>query len=108
MRDDERRIAEMLIRSALDSAREVALFDEEGLIVKSNRLRPIMNELGTSDIQQVLIYQDEAYEEGKNHFGTVTLVFGNEPGVLMSDTSTGKEFLEFLKSIEVYQASFEE
>lgn len=108
MRNDERKIATKLIDAALNSGREVAIFDEEGLVVKSNRRKPLLEQLGGTDVQQIIIYREEGYEEGLSHFGTVTLVYGNEPGVLMSDTSTGKEFLAFLGPIEEYQEKFAE
>src|SRR5690606_724210 len=109
MREDERKIATRLLKDGLARGWRAAIHDEEGLAVAGRKLELLVLELGATDGQQVLFYEDHMGDPQDNGpcVGTVSLVYGNEPGVLMSDSGGTKEFDEFLASIEAYQERFQ-
>ena len=109
MRDDERKIATRVLRDAVAQGWRIALHDEEGLVLSGRRVEPFMLEIGSSEVQQLLFYEDHIGDPQDNGpcVGTVTMVFGNEPGVLLSDSSESPVFSAFLAPIEAYAETFQ-
>ena len=112
MREDELKIAKFLLEHVTKEGHCVALFDEEGFVVKSFDPKHLLGNIGDTEVQQIMIYTIDHGAEPEDHFGTVSLVFGNEPGVLLSDYGSSgppqEAFEKLMAPVFEYAQTFEE
>jgi hypothetical protein len=86
MRDHERQVIEALIKSALAAGYALSVNDgEDETVTQSTDESEVMGALCTTDEDYLIIYRDGA------RIGHVYLVYGNEPGVVMSDNTDSAE-----------------
>ena len=97
----EKAIITKLVDHALAAEYFISVWDgEEFAITKSRDRKSVLESIGATECE-ALVFHDVA----DKHLGQVTLIYGNEPGVVMADYSMSLE--EFLIPINAYAATFE-
>jgi hypothetical protein len=82
MRSDEKRIARQVVADLLQAGFALSVYDGEEYTVRRSRDAAVIQAaLGTTDEDRI-----DAYDGG-----TVWLIYGNEPGVLIADYSLALE-----------------
>lgn len=101
MEKSERLIIERLIREALAAGYTLSVFDgEETTVEESTDSQVVFDALATTDYDVLTLHRPDGTS------GTISLVYGNEPGVVISDYNVSLE--AFLAPIEAYAETFDE
>jgi hypothetical protein len=88
MSSDEARIARRCIADLLAAGYEISVYDGEEIVLRrSTGPKAIFATLGTTDEDHLIAYRPGE----KPRAGSVWLVYGNEPGVLLADYSCALE-----------------
>lgn len=104
MRDDERQIADKLITDALTEGLTVSVHDGEATpLVRSTDKPAILDALASTDSDRLVLQTADGVR-----FGVVLLVYGNEPGVLISDHTDTPHMNALLKGASALAESLEE
>lgn len=103
MEDHEYLIARKLIDTAIAAGWTISVWadGEEEMIANSTDPEKLLAEMCQTGSYDILSFYDAA-----QHQGNVMLVYGNEPGVLISDYHVKLE--EFLKPVNAYAETLEE
>lgn len=85
MRHDEATIAQRCIKDLLAAGYSLAVNDGEETSPTSTNAKRVFSLLGTVDMEHLVVYNDN------KKIGWVFFVYGNEPGVLISDYTVNLE-----------------
>lgn len=97
----EKAIITRLVTDALAAEYLISVWDgEEYAVTKSGDKKAILESIGATEMDHLIFY-----DVSDKRIGHVTLIYGNEPGVVMADYSMSLE--EFLIPINAYAATFE-
>lgn len=86
MHEIEKSIIEKLLLTIIGADYVVSVFDGEEYAIKyATEVSMILREMASTEMDTVFIHSHKG-EDGKRRFiGTVTLVYGNEPWVVIAD-----------------------
>lgn len=102
--DSEQKIVARLVDVILATGYVISVYDGEAYpLTRSKSRTDILNNLGATEEEAILIRDHTGAR-----VGVVQLVYGNEPGVVISDHSGGIVMNVLLAPVFEYAATFEE
>jgi hypothetical protein len=99
----DKRIANRFIKESFSRGYTISVWDgEEITLVKSAKREEIIAAMCTTDMDNLHVY------EGDNLIGTAAFIYGNEPGVVIADWTTGPKMEEIMADVSAYATTQEE